>query len=43
MIKKSICENLDVVMIYCKMQIFFKMIQITAKINELLGHILNMN
>jgi hypothetical protein len=24
MIKEYICENLDVVMIYCKMQIYFK-------------------
>jgi len=36
MIKEYICENLDVVMIYCKMQFFKKIIQIIAKFNELI-------
>jgi hypothetical protein len=40
---KSICENLYVVVIYYKMQIYSKNIQIIAKLDEILNHILNMN
>jgi hypothetical protein len=41
--KDYICEEINVVMIYCKMKIYFKIIQIIAKLDEIFSHILNMN
>ncbi len=43
MIKEYICENLYVVTIYCKVQIYSKNDSIIAKLNEVLSDILNMN
>jgi hypothetical protein len=43
MIKKYICENLDVVMVQWKVKIYLKMIQIIVKLDETFNHILNMN
>ncbi len=43
MIKEYICENLYVVMIYYKVQVYFKIVQIITKIDEIFIHILNVS
>jgi hypothetical protein len=43
MIKKHIYENLNVVMMYCKVKIYSKNDQIITRLDEIFSHILNMN
>jgi hypothetical protein len=43
MIKEYICENLYVVTIHYKVKIYFKMIQIITKHDEIFIHIWNVN